>query len=333
MNEDQNESMNQQPGGDGTQNSDAASNTVSSNNDETRPIDTEAVNRAASQGRYTDGPQENAQGAPSSEPRHFNMGNEAGQSQQNQQGQGQNTNGYYNFRDTNSRTYSGNVPPYSQAPAQRPPKKDHPFLKEIGRFSIKAVIASVIGGLCLVGALAISKEAGIIERPRVSVSAPSGNSGGNGNSLPGNGFYGGRGDFGDDGEDGEENGDANGNGGSADGNNGNASPSDSDGPKLGISVQSVPSELTENGYPEGAMIASIVSGGNADKAGLKVGDIITSFNGSTVKSSDDLVSLVKDVEEGDTVKVVYKRMENSQLVTKDADITFASTDNSSDSNS
>ena len=225
---------------------------------------------------------------------------------------------YYNFRDTNSTPYGQPYPPYG---APKPPKKEHPFLKELGKFSLKSLIACLIAGVVFVGALSSARGLGIIEKPDINVSIPkdSGGNGGYGNyGFPGDGSSSGDGNRGSQPD---ENGE----------NNGKNDESDSDGPKLGISVQSVPEELTGNGYPEGAMIAEVVSGGNADKAGLKVGDIITSFNGSAVKSADDLVSLVSDVKKGDTVKVVYKRMVDSQLKAMDADITFADTESSSTS--
>lgn len=264
----------------------------------------------------------------------FNDGPYSGPQGNSWQSAGQNYDNY-NFQNSNYAQYGGGQPPYE---APKPPKKEHPFLKELGKFSLKVLIGSVIAGVVLVGSLACARGLGIISDPHVSITAPkeSGSNSGkpdDGSTNPWGNYRNGYGNRGDGNEDDNSN-DQDGNApGDNNGNNNDGESSESDGPKLGISVQSVPDELTQNGYPEGAMIAKIVSGGNADKAGLKVGDIITSFNGSSVKSADDLVSLVSEVKEGDTVKVVYKRMVDSQLKAMDADVTFASGDSSSSSSS
>jgi S1-C subfamily serine protease len=68
----------------------------------------------------------------------------------------------------------------------------------------------------------------------------------------------------------------------------------------------------------GARIEAVTPGGPADKAGLKAGDIITRFNGTTlggVGSEDDeesgpgmkLISLARELDPGDTVQVEYRR--------------------------
>ncbi len=68
----------------------------------------------------------------------------------------------------------------------------------------------------------------------------------------------------------------------------------------------------------GARIEAVTPGGPADKAGLKAGDIITRFNGTTlggVGSEDDeesgpgmkLISLARELDPGDTVQVEYHR--------------------------
>jgi S1-C subfamily serine protease len=68
----------------------------------------------------------------------------------------------------------------------------------------------------------------------------------------------------------------------------------------------------------GAKIEGVTPGGPADKAGLKVGDIITAFNGKAlggVKAEDDeesgpgkrLIELAHKLEPGDTVQLEYRR--------------------------
>ena len=52
----------------------------------------------------------------------------------------------------------------------------------------------------------------------------------------------------------------------------------------------------------------------AAKAGLKEDDIITQVNGKAIKSVDDLRESLKDVKKGDTVKITYKRNNQTQTV-------------------
>jgi putative serine protease PepD len=59
--------------------------------------------------------------------------------------------------------------------------------------------------------------------------------------------------------------------------------------------------------PGGARITKIVSGSPAEKAGLKVGDVVSSFDGSAVTSADDLTAAVSAAKPGDTVKVTVRR--------------------------
>jgi S1-C subfamily serine protease len=76
----------------------------------------------------------------------------------------------------------------------------------------------------------------------------------------------------------------------------------------------------------GARIEGITPGGPAEKAGLKAGDVITSFNGTAlggVKSEDEdgsgpgmkLIDLARNLDPGDTVRVEYKRGTESRKAT------------------
>jgi serine protease Do len=59
-----------------------------------------------------------------------------------------------------------------------------------------------------------------------------------------------------------------------------------------------PELLKAYGASQGVFVTGVTPGGPADKAGLKVGDIITSFNGKSVKDGDELVALVSDAQVG-----------------------------------
>src|SRR5216110_1763569 len=76
----------------------------------------------------------------------------------------------------------------------------------------------------------------------------------------------------------------------------------------------------------GARIEGITPGGPAEKAGLKVGDVITRFNGTALagaQSEDDensgpgmkLIDLAHAVDPGDTVQVEYRRGNDARKVT------------------
>jgi putative serine protease PepD len=67
---------------------------------------------------------------------------------------------------------------------------------------------------------------------------------------------------------------------------------------VGVRIQSVPG---------GARITQVVSGSPAGKAGLKVGDVITAFNGKTVASADDITADVSAAKAGQTVTVTVRR--------------------------
>lgn len=78
-------------------------------------------------------------------------------------------------------------------------------------------------------------------------------------------------------------------------------------PRIGISAQD-----TEDG--NGVKVLDIDDDSPASKAGLKEDDIITQVNGKAIKSTDDLRESVKDIKQGDTVKVTFKRNNQTQTV-------------------
>jgi putative serine protease PepD len=59
--------------------------------------------------------------------------------------------------------------------------------------------------------------------------------------------------------------------------------------------------------PGGAKITTIVKDSPAAKAGLKVGDVVTSFNGAAITSADDLTGAVFHARAGQTVTVKIRR--------------------------
>jgi putative serine protease PepD len=73
----------------------------------------------------------------------------------------------------------------------------------------------------------------------------------------------------------------------------------------------------------GALISSesigVTPGGPADKAGLKIGDIITNFDGVEINNSDELIVAIRSKSVGDKVKVRYIR----NKISKEATVTLA----------
>ena len=87
-------------------------------------------------------------------------------------------------------------------------------------------------------------------------------------------------------------------------------------PVMGISV-----DIRFTGT--GALISSegvgITPGGPADRAGLRVGDVITSLDGVAINNSDELIVVIRSHNVGDLVKVKYTR--NS--ISREATVTLA----------
>ena len=85
---------------------------------------------------------------------------------------------------------------------------------------------------------------------------------------------------------------------------------------LGVLIQDVTRELAESfgmDKPRGALVAKIVPDSPAEASGLKVGDVITKFNGKDVILSSDLPPLVGITPVGKKVKVEVLR--NGKLKT------------------
>ena len=71
--------------------------------------------------------------------------------------------------------------------------------------------------------------------------------------------------------------------------------------KLGVVVQEVNATLAESfglDRPRGALVASVEPGSAGEKGGLKVGDIILSYDGKPIERSSDLPMLVGDTKPG-----------------------------------
>ena len=65
----------------------------------------------------------------------------------------------------------------------------------------------------------------------------------------------------------------------------------------------------------GAVVKEVVAGGAAEKAGIKVGDIITSVNGVPISSSSDLTASIRSLAAGTTTDLVIVRGGKPQTIT------------------
>jgi putative serine protease PepD len=63
----------------------------------------------------------------------------------------------------------------------------------------------------------------------------------------------------------------------------------------------------QTGPSQGLLVTGVVSGGPADSAGLRMGDIITSINGRAATNTDALVALLLSSRPGDRVTIRYER--------------------------
>jgi Do/DeqQ family serine protease len=87
--------------------------------------------------------------------------------------------------------------------------------------------------------------------------------------------------------------------------------------QLGVTVQQLTSDLAETmGVKQtgGAIIGSIEPGSAAERAGLKRGDVIVSFNGSPVRDTNTLRNRVAETKPGSNASVVIARDGREQTV-------------------
>ena len=69
--------------------------------------------------------------------------------------------------------------------------------------------------------------------------------------------------------------------------------------RLGVTLDSLSSQLAEYfGTKRGVLVTSVYADSVAAKAGLKAGDVITSFNGSAVDEPADVRRRIQDLEDG-----------------------------------
>jgi hypothetical protein len=86
---------------------------------------------------------------------------------------------------------------------------------------------------------------------------------------------------------------------------------------LGVGLVDLTPELrTHFGAPDdaGVMVSSVEDGSPADKAGIQVGDILTSLDGKDIESSWDIRARVRELKEGEQVPLQVWRDGKAQNV-------------------
>jgi serine protease Do len=81
-------------------------------------------------------------------------------------------------------------------------------------------------------------------------------------------------------------------------------------PWLGVVVTTLTSTIQQYynlSVNAGVLITSVTSGGPADKAGLRAGDVITKIDDEDISTAEDLVSAIGSHQIGDQVEIVYYR--------------------------
>jgi len=78
--------------------------------------------------------------------------------------------------------------------------------------------------------------------------------------------------------------------------------------RLGISIDSLSPQLAEYfGTKEGVLVSSVTDNSAAAKAGLKAGDVITNFNGSTINDPQDVRRRIQSLNDGDEFTLTVMR--------------------------
>jgi serine protease Do len=92
---------------------------------------------------------------------------------------------------------------------------------------------------------------------------------------------------------------------------------------LGIAGVDVEDDVASTyNMPTGVYVAQVVSGSAAEQAGIRVGDIITEFDGKTITSMEGLSGTLEYYKAGTTVDVTVKRANNGEYVEQTISVTL-----------
>ena len=85
---------------------------------------------------------------------------------------------------------------------------------------------------------------------------------------------------------------------------------------IGIRVREVNEELAkQNEIPEGLYVKDVEEYSSAERAGIKIGDVIVKFDGKRIKTFDELNEIKNKKNIGDTVEVVVDRRGKEKTLT------------------
>ncbi|MEC5191606.1 MULTISPECIES: trypsin-like peptidase domain-containing protein [unclassified Arthrobacter] len=77
--------------------------------------------------------------------------------------------------------------------------------------------------------------------------------------------------------------------------------------QFGVSVKQKSANASASGFSVGAEVATVEAGSAADKAGIKVGDVVTKFQDLTISDPNQLTAAVREQAAGAAVKVTVLR--------------------------
>ena len=85
---------------------------------------------------------------------------------------------------------------------------------------------------------------------------------------------------------------------------------------LGVTVADVTqADSKTNNVPQGVSVVTVSPGSSASKAGIEAQDIITKFDGTSIKTTDDLNTAKAKHNPGDTVSVEISRNGTNKKLT------------------
>lgn len=94
---------------------------------------------------------------------------------------------------------------------------------------------------------------------------------------------------------------------------------------LGINCADVTGTMAQMySMPEGICVTSVEQGSAAEKAGIQKGDIIKSFDGNEISTTEELQQLLTKYSSGETVKVVLERADNGTYKDQTVTVTLGS---------
>ncbi len=90
---------------------------------------------------------------------------------------------------------------------------------------------------------------------------------------------------------------------------------------LGVYITDVTEDVaTFYNWPVGVYVKEFTESGNAEEAGIQIGDIITGINGETLTNSADLIEKVTSYRYGTTITVTLQRLVDDAFVEMNIDI-------------